>query len=117
MTANKSEPSAEAATANQLRSLSRATQVTPESDEVYSLPPEVLAMSSTPSAEEASADQKRAPDPTCWVQLVPLSAEVLMKPLTSAATSFTPLAEEATAAHSLLPVVRCTQLVPMSLEV
>ena len=45
------------------------------------------------------------------------AAEVLMKPLTSAATSFKPLAEEATEAHSLSPVVRCTQLVPTLVEV
>ena len=77
----------------------------------------MLAIISTPSAEVASDDQKRAPDPACWIQLVPPSAEVLMKPLTSAATSFRPLADEATAAHSLSPVVRSTQLVPMLVEV
>ena len=39
VTAANLPPSAEAETANQRRSLSRAVQVTPESAEVYSLPP------------------------------------------------------------------------------
>ena len=92
-------------------------QLTPPSNERYSLPPVTPANNRLPSTDIATVDQFRfVPAAVLATQVAPPSADIQMDPWTSVATSFMPSALEATEFHNR-GLATEVQFVPWSTEV